>query len=81
MSVLAIELTPDLERRLESAARHSGMPVAEYARCLLELGASKPRRRPTAEDLRAAAEASREYYATDPEALELAEFAGDDPYE
>ena len=75
MSLLAIALTPDLEKRLESAARESGMPMAAYARQLLENRAPRGRR-PTAGDLRAAAEASREYYGTDPEALEIADFVG-----
>jgi hypothetical protein len=33
---LTIEVTPELESRLQAAAAHQGLPVAEYARAVLE---------------------------------------------
>jgi hypothetical protein len=33
---LVIEITPDVETRLQSAAAKRGLPVAEYAKALLE---------------------------------------------
>jgi hypothetical protein len=78
MTVLAIDLPPDLEERLREAAEGQGVTVVDYVRTVLETTVPVPRRRVTNEELRRAAEAAHEYYSTDPEALEIADFVGDD---
>jgi macrodomain Ter protein organizer (MatP/YcbG family) len=78
---VTIDLTLDLEQRLSAAAQRDGVTLPDYVHHVLEQAAPTTRQRVTHEQLRHAAEAAQEYYATDPEALELAEFAGDEPVE
>jgi predicted transcriptional regulator len=73
--VKSIRFDPEDRERLKILAeRWRCSEAAAVRRAVLDAA-----QRVGQEELRRAAELARKYYASDPEALEWAEFAGDDP--